>query len=374
MTSYDTFNISLFSSDKLYHGYVSGSNHDHYLFTVTAATKLNAYLDTAQEWPGIQTHFNLVKISGDVHLDDLNSYTGDPGFTHMRDKLDPGTYRLEVYTDYSDISYDIHVSGEAVSVSSSPTGGGVNQPPTVVGVNHSVSVNESISASALFFSVNDRENEQIIKYAVQDMGAGGGYFTKNGVAQNSGVWIYADSTSELSYVGGGAAGSEKVAISASDTTGWSDNVYLVMTTTAATSVTSTQHKETTTDVLSIARLYQAALGRQPDQAGLTYYVNKFNAGTSVNDLSNGFLHSPEFTAKFGNVDTVSTTSYIKALYENVLGRSPGQSEVDYYVGAASSGESRDLMLQHFSASPENVTKTAALNGMHMNSDGTWWFT
>jgi len=140
-----------------------------------------------------------------------------------------------------------------------------------------------------------------------------------------------------------------------------------------TDITIVNQVATKSNTVSIAQLYQAALGRQPDKSGLDYYVSNFQTGQSLGDFANGFLNSPEFTSKFGNINSISKTTYITELYQNVLGRSPVQSEVDYYVNALASGDTNTGLLQHFAASPENATKTTYLNNMHQNTDGTWWF-
>ena len=128
------------------------------------------------------------------------------------------------------------------------------------------------------------------------------------------------------------------------------------------------------NVLLIARLYQAALGREPDTSGLNYYITNYanGQGQSLSTFATGFINSPEFTSLYGNINTMSNTAYITALYANVLHRIPVQSEINYYLNDIAGGDSEANILLHFSASPENVSLTGYLSSLHLSpTDGTW---
>jgi len=141
---------------------------------------------------------------------------------------------------------------------------------------------------------------------------------------------------------------------------------------------------------SVALLYEAALGREPDPSGLTTWINAYNAesssaqaagvytslaGTATIGLPNiayGFTASSEFQSKYGSL---SDAQYITQLYANVLHRAPdsggmttwmtaltpiGQSYVDSTgVSHAGLGESREYVLVGFAESSENIADTAA---------------
>ena len=52
----------------------------------------------------------------------------------------------------------------------------------------------------------------------------------------------------------------------------------------------------------VVRLYQSALGRAPDQAGLSYWLQSIQSGTPLDALSSSFLVSAEFIARFGTLE------------------------------------------------------------------------
>ena len=50
---------------------------------------------------------------------------------------------------------------------------------------------------------------------------------------------------------------------------------------------------------AVTRVYQAALGRLPDQGGLNFWIASLQSGTPLAALATGFLGSAEFIARFG---------------------------------------------------------------------------
>jgi serralysin len=131
----------------------------------------------------------------------------------------------------------------------------------------------------------------------------------------------------------------------------------------------------TPDNANIARLYSAAFNRLPDTAGLNfwedvyansisaavksqgYYVSlaETNDGSGISIAAN-FIASPEFQADYG---TLSDVSFVTAMYENVLGRTPDQAGLNFWVGQLEGGaQTRAVVLVGFAESPENVAKTA----------------
>jgi len=131
----------------------------------------------------------------------------------------------------------------------------------------------------------------------------------------------------------------------------------------------------TPDNTNIARLYSAAFNRLPDTAGLNFwedvYANSISAavksqgyyvaltetddGSGVSIAAN-FIASPEFQADYG---TLSDVGFVTAMYQNVLGRTPDQAGIDFWVGELEGGgQTRAVVLVGFAESPENVAKTA----------------
>lgn len=105
------------------------------------------------------------------------------------------------------------------------------------------------------------------------------------------------------------------------------------------------------------RLYQAAFDRQADTEGLGYWIHRHDEGAALLDIALGFLQSSEFTNRHGEAS--NDTTFIDALYLNVLGR-PGESAgVDYWLETLESGATqRHNVLVNFSESAENRANLA----------------
>jgi hypothetical protein len=98
------------------------------------------------------------------------------------------------------------------------------------------------------------------------------------------------------------------------------------------------------------RLYQAALGRTPDTAGLGFWINAMDDGHTLADVASSFIGSAEFAGKYGAHP--SDADYVDALYANVLHRAADASGHDFWVHALQD-TSRAQVLADFSESPEN---------------------
>ena len=114
------------------------------------------------------------------------------------------------------------------------------------------------------------------------------------------------------------------------------------------------------------RLYQAAFARVPDMPGVAYHMNDMESnGLSVVQIARNFIASPEFKTQYGEDPTED--EYINLLYQNVLGRTPGQFEIDYYKERFESGTTDwNTTLVFFAESPENVSLVAP-----QIEDGIW---
>lgn len=124
---------------------------------------------------------------------------------------------------------------------------------------------------------------------------------------------------------------------------------------------------TTPAEAQIALLYQGALGRTPDIAGLVAWQNLFAtepasaqgadnftslAGTSVAglpDLAYGFTQSTEFQNKYG---ALTDAQFVTQLYANVLDRAPDQGGLDAWTGFLGQGHTREWVLVGFVESAE----------------------
>ncbi len=128
-----------------------------------------------------------------------------------------------------------------------------------------------------------------------------------------------------------------------------------------------------TTAAPVALLYQAALGRLPDYAGFTFWLNNYKTVSAGNPLllSKQFYDSAEFAAKVGgDPTTLAASDYVQKLYLNVLGRAGDFDGVNYWTNVLTAAETagggtdaakdaaRNELLSVFALSAENV----AVNG------------
>jgi hypothetical protein len=137
------------------------------------------------------------------------------------------------------------------------------------------------------------------------------------------------------------------------------------------------------DAASIARLYIAALGRQPDGPGLQGWENAYKASVTPTDraadpgstgyralatdtlsatgqsVAWSFTHSQEFQQDYGSLDD---TGFVTQLYHNVLGRAPDSAGLQGWVNGIEGAAhlTREQVLVGFATSTENIANTAHL--------------
>jgi Ca2+-binding RTX toxin-like protein len=112
---------------------------------------------------------------------------------------------------------------------------------------------------------------------------------------------------------------------------------------------------TTDTAARVYRIYEAALGREPDSNGLANWVGALEKGVALQSIGDGFLNSPEFVGRFGAGDNAA---FVTLMYQNVLGRAPDAQGLQSWVSYLASGHSRSEVLTGFSDSPEFVASTA----------------
>ncbi len=90
--------------------------------------------------------------------------------------------------------------------------------------------------------------------------------------------------------------------------------------TRAVTVTVIQAPCVSDPTASVTRLYLAYFLRQPDPAGLAFWVDRCNRNiSSLVDISDAFAGSPEFTQRYGALDNLA---FVTLVYHNVLDRDP----------------------------------------------------
>jgi hypothetical protein len=105
------------------------------------------------------------------------------------------------------------------------------------------------------------------------------------------------------------------------------------------------------------RLYNASFGRAPDESGLDYWSATLHDGVPLDGIAGLFLTSAEFQARYGSP---GTTSFVNALYQNVLARGADTGGLTYWRGQLDGGAlTRAQVLASFSESAENKAATPA---------------
>ena len=119
------------------------------------------------------------------------------------------------------------------------------------------------------------------------------------------------------------------------------------------------------------RLYEAAFNRTPDTSGLTFWVKQADAGTDVRSIASSFVSSAEFQSRYGA--GVSDQQFVTLLYNNALDRAPEAAGLAFWVNGLAGSFTRADVLLSFSESAENQAQVAAAiqNGILLNHD--WGF-
>lgn len=100
------------------------------------------------------------------------------------------------------------------------------------------------------------------------------------------------------------------------------------------------------------RIYQAAFDRVPDAGGLGFHIWAMDkVGLSLPQVAQGFIDSPEFASKYGNL---TNEQFILQLYKNVLHREPDAGGMKFHLDNLNAGRtSRADGLAALADSPEN---------------------
>jgi hypothetical protein len=120
----------------------------------------------------------------------------------------------------------------------------------------------------------------------------------------------------------------------------------------------------------VYRLYQAAFGRAPDTAGLSFWTNALNAGHTLDTIAGNFVGSAEFRTLYGSDPAPS--ELVNKLYQNVLHREGDAEGIAFWLTHLIRGTaSRQQVLLGFSESTENQNgvKAAIQNGIAIYEPG-----
>lgn len=122
-----------------------------------------------------------------------------------------------------------------------------------------------------------------------------------------------------------------------------------------------------TNLNALVELYIAFMNRVPDSNGLNYWIGRFKAGMTLNQIAESFYSAallyPELT---GYTASMTHADFVIKVYKNVLSRdvTASDSGVQYWVGQLSSGtQSRGQLV------------FSLLNSAHsFKGDATWGWT
>ncbi len=93
----------------------------------------------------------------------------------------------------------------------------------------------------------------------------------------------------------------------------------------------------------VTRFYEECLGRSPEQSEVDYWVDQLESGESTGaDVAFGFVYSDEFQS-----NDLTDEEYLEVLYTAFFNRTPAPSELNYWVDQLDSGMSRVGVLAGF---------------------------
>jgi uncharacterized protein (DUF1800 family) len=102
------------------------------------------------------------------------------------------------------------------------------------------------------------------------------------------------------------------------------------------------------DLASLVELYIAYFNRVPDANGLSYWIDRFRAGMSLDDIGKSFYDAAlPYSAQTGYSATMSNGDFVTIVYKNVLGRAtPDPEGFAYWTSSLDSGkETRGTLIR-----------------------------
>lgn len=115
---------------------------------------------------------------------------------------------------------------------------------------------------------------------------------------------------------------------------------------------------TTSEVGSLIRLYSSLFNRNPDAAGINYWLNAIEQGATLTDAAAGFLQSAEFESLYGKP---SDMALVDILYRSALGRAPDAEGRAWHQQDLQNGISQANVLLNFANSAEKIGLTGVID-------------
>ena len=100
----------------------------------------------------------------------------------------------------------------------------------------------------------------------------------------------------------------------------------------------------------LIRFYWAFFLRKPDPSGLTFWLGRYQRGTSLTRIAQSFARSSEFTRRYGNV---SNKQFVALVYRNIFEREPDAGGLAFWTSRLDRGLlTRGAVIVQFSESSE----------------------
>lgn len=108
------------------------------------------------------------------------------------------------------------------------------------------------------------------------------------------------------------------------------------------------------------RIYKAAFDRSPDTAGLNYWIARMDGGMDLVEVSARFIDSAEFKSNYGQ--NATHAEFLTRVYNNVLDRDPDQAGLAWWVNEMTTNTDKSWakVLADFAESSENQYNVASL--------------
>ncbi|MBV0932299.1 DUF4214 domain-containing protein [Marinobacterium weihaiense] len=116
------------------------------------------------------------------------------------------------------------------------------------------------------------------------------------------------------------------------------------------------------------RAYLGIMGRTPDEAGFDWWAAQLQQGAALEDMTAGFLTSPEFRnrADTNRDSQISPEELLDELYANTLGRNPDLGGYNWWRDALYSGvRTPDRVMLEFTQSDEYIDASLQLVGLQL---------
>lgn len=108
--------------------------------------------------------------------------------------------------------------------------------------------------------------------------------------------------------------------------------------------------------VQIIRLYTAFFDRQPDQSGFDYWQDSLlQQKMSLQGVAESFSQSNEFIESYGNLNN---HQFLNLVYQNVLGREPDAAGLTYWLNDLGNGVRRGDIMVSFSESTEHIERSS----------------